>query len=491
MAGIRQRDVDTALDRAERRFNKCWSYLTAIKAGKFSKDKLEPLLAFQPALAAALFDLSKVHAQIAKERRARISSKSRLAPVWFKARMAFLNRQQQRLVEALQIGRSIGDGYAWFFYQNEVQFLAQQVQGPKPSMMSTGIGGVGELQSALNMHMLGGYFLVHHCITSMLRLGDVTLINLRGFKVAGIGELKSHSDIPGHVTVSMSVLGDGPGIDLHQGPPATAPETPLSNVVEQLTAAAKDRLKRQMDRIQKSHVEARKKPDSLVSIESENRIGALERLLRHAPTGRLSYARAGNSLLLFAYRSPARPLSKRLANSAKPTKQTWRGLNALPDKVLEIVIHGRQDNSVLLNWFFYQRDGHFYYLPGMTHPFWWPLNPKALKAVVFRQTIVGTAYNPAWLFRTLEEAGFEVDSSDVRNAKISRRKGDALFQSEGTSFYLRAIQDYLMDESSIANMLTIAYESQIGGVAEGPKRVDLILHQKFGRPDDTEEAGQG
>lgn len=491
MIGIRQRDVDTALDRAERRFNKCWSYLTAIKTRKFSKNKLEPLLAFQPLLATALFDLSKVHAQIAKERQARISSKNRLAPAWFKARMAFLNRQQERLVEALQIGRSIGDGYAWLFYQNEMQFLAQQVQGPKPSVMSTGIGGIGELQSARNMRMLGGYFLVHHCITSMLRLGDVTLVNLRGFKVAGIGELKSHSDKPGHVTVSMSVLGEGPRIDLHQGAPATVQEMHLFNVVEQLTAAAKDRLKRQMDRIKKSHIEARKKPDSLVAIESENRIGALERLLRRTPTGRLSYARASNGLLLFAYRSPARPLSKRLAKSVKPTKQTWLGLNALRDEVQEIVIPGRQDNSVLLNLFFYRHDGHFYYLPGMTHPFWWPLTPKALKAVVFRQTIVGTAYNPAWLFKTLEEAGFEVNSSDVHNAKISRRKGDALFQSEGTSFYLRAVQDYLMDERSIANMLTIAYESQIGGAVEGPKRINLILHQKFGRPDNTKETVGG
>lgn len=488
MAGVRQQDVDTGLDRAERRFNKCWSYLTAIKAGKFSKDKLDPLVEFQPVLATALFDLSRVHVRIAKERQARISDKGRYAPSWFKARMSFLSRQQERLVEALQIGRSIGDAYAFFFYQKEVQFLAQQVRGPKPSVMSTGIGGIGELQAAKNMRLLGGYFLVHHCVTSMLRLGDVTLIDLHGFKVAGIGELKSHSDQPGHVIVSMSILGEGPGVDLRQGMPEPAPEMPLSNVVDQLTNAAKDRLKRQMNRIQQSHVEARKKPDSLASIESENRIVAMQRLLRRTPAGRVAYAVAGRSLALFAYRLSSQPLSKRLRSKGKPARKMMRGLDALPNKVQEILVPGRSDNAVLLSWFFYRQDGHFHYLPGMTHPFWWPISPKALKPVVFRQMIVGTAYNPAWLFEALEEAGFDVDSADPRNAKISRREGDALFQSEGTSFYIRAIQDYLMNEGSIVKMLTFAYESTVDDVGKGPKRVDLILHQKFGRPDEEDAA---
>src|SRR5690606_30115274 len=103
-----------------------------------------------------------------------------------------------------------------------------------------------------NMRSLGGCFLVHHCITSMLRLGDVTLIDLHGFKVAGIGELKSHSDQPGHVVVSMSILAEGSGLDLRRSMSEPWPHAPLSNVVDQLSNAAKDRLKRQMNRIEQS-----------------------------------------------------------------------------------------------------------------------------------------------------------------------------------------------------------------------------------------------
>lgn len=488
MKRIHARDVNQALNAAEQHFDKCWSYLVAIKRGNFSDSNIAPFTEFQPLLATALFKLSLLHVKIAKERQHRIDRKSYFTPTWFSERMAFLDRQQQRLISAIQIGRSIGDAYAWFFYQNEREFLRQHMQEPKLDVMSTGAGGIGELETARNVKMMGEYFVLHHCITGMLRLGDITLIDLGGPRVAGIGELKSHSDQPGRVVVWLSVLGDGPRPMLDQTIVPDPSPSKLPNVVDQLTTKAKARFQRQMKRIQNSHEVARKKPDARHSLEAEDNMTSLAELLRSASNERLSTARVGKSLLMFSYGLRPAPLAKRLGGSVKTSgsKKFLKQIDNLLPRVTEIMVPERDDNSAIIGSFYYNEEGAFDYLPGMTHPFWWPIDARLLKPLVFKNLIVGSIFNPSWLFKTLEESGFDVDITDVHHPKITRLEGDVLFRAEGLWFYFRAIHDYLMGEEAIANILKIVSESNQIDRGYERKRVEIHLYQEFGRPKEKE-----
>lgn len=488
MKPIQAQDVDQALNAAEQRFDKCWSYLVAIKRRKFSESNVAPFTEFQPLLATALFKLSLLHGKIAKERQNRIKRKPDFTPTWFSRRMAFLDRQQQRLISAILIGRSIGDAFAWFFYQNEREFLRQHMQEQKLDVMSTGAGGIGELETARNVPMMGEYFVLHHCITGMLRLGDITLIDLNGPRVAGIGELKSHSDQPGRVVVSLSVLGDGQRPKLDQPVVPDPPPSKLSNVVDQLTTKAKARFQRQMKRIQNSHEVARKEPDAKHSLEAEDNMTSLAELLRSASTERLSAARVGKSLLMFSYGLRPAPLAKRLTGSSKTSgsKKFLKQIDNLLPRVTELLVPERDDNSAIIGSFYYNEEGAFNYLPGMTHPFWWPIDTHLLKPLIFKNLIVGSIFNPSWLFKTLEESGFDVDITDVRHPKITRLEGDMLFRAEGLWFYFRAIHDYLMGEEAIAHVLKLVSEANQIDRSYEQKRVDIHLYQQFGRTTEKE-----
>lgn len=488
MKPIHAQDVDHALNAAEQRFDKCWSYLVAIKRGQFSEDNIAPFTEFQPLLATALFELSLLHGKISIERQDRIGRKSDFSSTWFSGRMAFLDRQQQRLISAIHIGRSIGDAFAWFFYQSEREFLRQHMQEPKLDVMSTGTGGIGELETARYVPMLGEYLVLHHCTTGMLRLGDITLINLDGMRVAGIGELKSHSDQPGRVVVSMSVLGDGPKVKLAHSNDLDTPPSELPDVMDRLTAKARERLQRQMKRIQDTHEVARKEPDAKHSLEMEDNMSSLAKLLRSASSERLSTARVGRSLLMFSYGLRPAPLAKRLSGPSKTSgsKKFLRQIDSLLSRVTEIMVPERGDNSAIIGSFYYNEEGAFNYLPGMTHPFWWPIDTRLLKPLIFKSLIVGSIFNPSWLFKTLEESGFDVDTTDVRRPKITRLEGDALFRAEGVWFYFRAIHDYLMGEDAIAHILKLVSESNRIDSSYDQKRVDIRLYQEFGRPTEKE-----
>lgn len=480
-------ELDSALNKAEKRFDKCWSYLVAIKKAKFGDADLTPLTAFQPLMASALFDLSRFHSVLSKERQERIKNKSQYASKWFARRLALIEREQQRLLEAVQIGRSIGDAYAWFFYQRDREFLRQHLQEPEQNVMSTGIGGIGELEAAKNIRMLGEHFVLHHCVTGILRLGDVTLIDLNEFKVAALGEIKSHSDTPGQVAISVVVMGDKPLRGLSRTKKADFSQA-TPNVVDQLSASAKARLQRQMGRIKKSHDVARKDPDAKLSLNSEGSLSGLSRLLESSKRHRFSMSRVGNSLLMFSYGLSSSSLANRLKKSTQSSdKEYWsRKIDALPDKVTDILVEGRNDNSAFVGSFYYNDEGCFAYLPGMTHPFWWPIRSALLKPVIFKRLIVGSIFNPAWLFKALEESGFEVDSSDAFLPKVSRQEGDLIFVADGWPFYYRAIQEYLMGEELIVSMLMTVFDSERTKANPQVTKVNMILHQMFGRSKDHE-----
>ena len=103
---------------------------------------------------------------------------------------AFADRRKE-LKQLLTIARHIGDGFAWFFYQYETDLLRQHAARPAPSSMSRGAGGQAEVQLSGGVQSIQGHFVLHHCCTNMLRLGDVSLWNRKTGRIVGLGEIKT------------------------------------------------------------------------------------------------------------------------------------------------------------------------------------------------------------------------------------------------------------------------------------------------------------
>lgn len=473
---IARREVRRAVDAAERRFERCWAQLLAIKRG--TQRLAASLAEFQGNLASAIFDLSQLHAMLASESARRIKHKDAYRPAWFSRRMELLAEYQKVLVDAISIGRNLGDAFAWYFLQNDLELLRQHSREDTQPTMSTGIGGRGELEFARRVVRSGQHFVLHHCITNMLKLGDVTLIDVATLKAAGIGELKTHSPADGQLTITLLACASGIA-------PQTSPQQPVgkANRVEGLSAVAQARLDRQLKRMSDAVSAAAKKPDQAMSLETRLRLRHLDRLVRCARIDRMDYARAGGGLVLFSYRERPRPLfaqlSKGRLGAEVPTAPP--GTERIAEYAQAVMLSDRQDNALFTGSLPYGWDGISHHLPGMTHVFWWPISARTLKSLIFQRVFVGTLYNPAWLFQALERKGFAVNADDPWSPVVTKQAGDVVMRMEGFSYYYRAIQRYLMEEDFVAEIAarTLPAAKDLG-CASG--RIDLMIYQRFGKP---------
>ncbi|MBN9118365.1 MAG: hypothetical protein J0I06_04250 [Planctomycetes bacterium] len=195
---ITQRKVSIAIEEAGRAFQTCWESLRIIRAANKESLSADHILEFQPRLAKAIHGLGEMHRAVKSEARETVNRKSFLRPNRFKTRMRILRKYEDALNEAIRVGKAIGDGFAWLFYQGESALLAKHLQHSEITHPPGGIGGRGECRFITDLRVVNGHLVLYHGITSILRLGDVSLVDLKAFKVTGIGELKS--DEPGDGT---------------------------------------------------------------------------------------------------------------------------------------------------------------------------------------------------------------------------------------------------------------------------------------------------
>lgn len=115
--------VCSAIDKAESEFMRCWQVLSQVKTGKPSFASAEEILGFQGVLARALFDLEQLHVSISHEESQVIQHKARLTPSWFRRRLKLLSEYRTAISAAIALGRTLGDAFAWIFYQHNRVYL--------------------------------------------------------------------------------------------------------------------------------------------------------------------------------------------------------------------------------------------------------------------------------------------------------------------------------------------------------------------------------
>jgi hypothetical protein len=190
------------IDGAEEEFLRCWDVLWALRSGHPD----DRLLSFQTDLAAAIFRLSRAYHELAAESRGLVTRKKELSPRWFVQRQAALARYRDAIDRAITVGRGLGDAFAWFFYQADPELLRQHQTAQHQQFMPKGLGTTGEIEFVRNVKLLADHLVLHHGITSILRIGDVSLIDIRGPRVAGIGELKTSPISEGTLNVQIRYI---------------------------------------------------------------------------------------------------------------------------------------------------------------------------------------------------------------------------------------------------------------------------------------------
>lgn len=145
---------------------------------------------FQIDLAECLYDAMCVYKEISQKEREYIGKKKSLDKKEFLEKMKRYKNQKLEIREIISIGKSIGDAFAYIFYQESIEELEKHYTHSDNGLFVSGIGGRGEIEFIRANPTINGYLVVYHSITNMLRIGDFSLCTLDG-RVIGTGEIKS------------------------------------------------------------------------------------------------------------------------------------------------------------------------------------------------------------------------------------------------------------------------------------------------------------
>src|SRR4051812_19425295 len=115
--------IESAISRAEESFQDYWSKLILLRGGKDRAELLHALVSFQPTLGLALYRLESQYILVCREARGLLQKKPGANRKWLQSRIRALNGYKHILQETMDVGKSLGDAFAWLFYKNNHELL--------------------------------------------------------------------------------------------------------------------------------------------------------------------------------------------------------------------------------------------------------------------------------------------------------------------------------------------------------------------------------
>lgn len=350
---------------------------------------------------------------------------------------------------ALVVGRSLGDAFAWFFYRKSQTMIAPHLRHRPITHIPTGVGGQAEL-AFLSRIRDAGYVVIYHGITSFLRIGDLSFLDLRSGEVVALGELKARKVKSGEMEVTLHMI----GTDRNRVPFSSADVVLSSSRLED-PEVPKDfvqRLERQICEMRGAlNMSEASQPSVTPADNSEpssvydaHEVGALKSLADTLEKSDVAYEQAGSGLLLVGLNVlPERSLSERLFGAGGI--DFTAPLKAIVEHAVRLVHFKSRNNSIRLG------EIATGFLLGCSPAFWLPVDLRFLHKLYFQAAVVQTIYNPAHLLERFRDIGFTVtQSEDGATYQIEKvLPSDRRFVLEHSTWFLMAIQGHLLKEEKV------------------------------------------
>ncbi|TGS18270.1 hypothetical protein EN833_15125 [Mesorhizobium sp. M4B.F.Ca.ET.190.01.1.1] len=468
---ISEAKIIEAIDAANSKFIWCWERFQKFK--RFEMER-EELFEFQVKLAKGISHLDHTYRRIKAEQERLIGRKTSYTPAWFARRIAKLDLYLKAIKEAIGIGRGIGDGFAWIFYQAERELLDEHAKEQRQLLLPPAVGGIGELAFIAKMQGLGGTFILYHAITSYLRLGDFSFFNPETGEVSAIGELKTRHEAGDTYTVTLGyVTGDSKSFVLEGAEHATANDSnykPLDKPTQQ-------KLDRQMSQLSKAIGKRVKSNDNLpVVFQGKFHFDTLDRLLRECGEKRFEMGQAGPGLVLGAWRLRHKDsLGKRFL---KMGGNLDAAVQPVKDSVSVTLNSDFADNSLFIGSLASPESGFPVLVKGGIPMLWWPLGEQQMHDLLFGHVMVMSFFNPAQLWHILRSRGYDVVVNDrYRAVKLIKQIGNRRIEVENFSYFEQLTPYALMDEHAVAGMIDAWVAQAIAAAGDRPTKI--VMRPRF------------
>jgi hypothetical protein len=433
--------INNLIDKVEKDYLECWQLLCKIKSPSPSSFIVEELLSFQPRLAEAIFQLSKMYRSLHQEKRNYIGKKNCLDKRWFVSRLKVIKKYQDAIATTIAIGKTLGDSFAWFFYHRELAHLAKHLKHQRIFHAPPGLGGRGEVEFIKQAQVLDGHLLIYHGITDILRFGDISLIDLKNFKLAAIGELKTAEFDKQKLNVSMTIISSSKKLTRVMEKLMRNSESLNQNsAIQSLPRNMQNRFHRQMREIDNSFDYS--KPRAELSIETLSNAGVLEKLF--AGGRKVACYKIGKSQILIRIPLVGKGLLKRI--EVEP-KVKFSNLNLI-ELTKQIMVERPDDNA------FYIADIHspspnIRNVLGYMPLFWLPLSTEIVKELLFFKCKLISIYNPGPFISEIRQLGFVVQRSGKKYSVTRTLASNNILRFEGIGYFMGMIATQFMSEESV------------------------------------------
>lgn len=452
-----EQEVKEFIDKIDVKFQELWETLSYFKGNK-SDGLGERAVNFQSNLANCQFAIDKKFRQIrAKQKEVRNSRKE-----YSKSEYLLLDKKltkcESALTNLIYLGKSLGDAFAWFFFQNDRDMLDEHLLHQDEFLMPSGeLGRMGEMGFIQNIRMIEDNLVIYHGITNILRVGDFSLVNLKTHRFTGIFELKTDRMNDDEVSVRFITFGPKDKINPLFSKFSKNPE-------EREDIEEKDQRDQRLDKQVKTMVSTLEnadiKPSKTDTIYSKSYLDQLQTLLEKDERI-VNSLKVSDGMLFVAVRYQEIKLSERLFEVSPFMNADKTGLE---EEFLSIMDMSTDKNKLIFGTIHYAKEKGINTCPGTKPLFWSELSMEYVRKIYFGEVEILTIYNPLHLWRILENKGFKPEYIESVNEHCLVMKRDTstiqmALPRQSMGYFFKLITCHLTDERTILKMIDETIES--------------------------------
>ncbi len=435
---IKQQELKDQFSKAEENFNYCWDLLVDLKESNIKdNDFAIRIISFQDKLVETIFALHKTRERIIAEEKLTIYNKSSYNFQWFEKRLKLLSIYKKGIDQVVNIGKALGDAYAYFFYQNDLHLLEEHLSHQKIVNSAAGIGERGEMEFLKQKKHIDGRLTLYHGITNILRYGDFSFVDLKAHKIIELGELKTKLLDENSIQLSLTLL-------RHNRIKISEKTTLLSK--EDFSDSRKGR---QMMGLIKFIENTQKKNDDIsVRLQNKYYFEEINNLFKETRVNRTKTVQVSPGLAFAASRFSKSSLFKKIF-FRDPSPVISKDENGIPDTVKRLMKTNSTANSIVVGQLLYNPDFADKNTPGTVPLFWYPLNLSLLRKLYFIESYIFSFFNPIHLIEEIQDLGFWVDSKYSNKKKATTEKSGI----ERFDLFVSYIVNFLQTESFVLDTI--------------------------------------
>lgn len=444
--------VRLAIQRARSHHEWCWNVLVRLKSPQPGDEEFpNDIVRFQGKLVGAVSDLEGLSGALKVEMRRLKARKARLTPQYYKRRLAALDRYETALTDSLAISRALGDAFAWFFYENDRALIQDHLKHDRQATLPVGVGGVGERLFVNSIRGLGGKLMIYHGVTSFLRIGDVSFVNLKTRRVEALGELKTYKVSDTEYRIGLHLAAENQA-KIPKPDAWLTRSRPLDDATKpppEMHPDQKMRLERQLKRMSTAINRPGGGPQALSKgVKGMFHYDALAEVIMRSRSDRFEWIQAGPAMIVGALRCPG---GRACGADLRPShRDITPMLEGVQEMAVKIALLDRDDNSLNIHM---PGTGDALLLSAEAIPLaWWPMADQGLYDLLFGEVMLVTLHNDAHLRQAIEARGYEPDPTGPGCYRCKRPDGRIQI-IEHLDYFHRLTQGGFMSLDSVLAMI--------------------------------------